>query len=65
MSKTVKLKHETASSFSVDGRMYTANKAGHFEMPEDDAAVAMGLGFEAVPEGKKADAKPAESKPAA
>lgn len=64
MSKTVKLKHETASSFSVGGRAYVANKAGVFEMPEDDAAVAMSLGFETVIESKKADSKPAESKPA-
>lgn len=41
MSKTLKLRHDTASSFSIDGTEYLADKAGVFELPEDAAAVAI------------------------
>lgn len=59
MSKTVKLKHESASSFSFDGELYEADKKGVFEMPPEAAAAAADFGF--VPHAAKAEnEKPAE-----
>lgn len=67
MSKTVKLKHASASSFSFGGELFVADKKGVFEMTPEAAAVAADFGFEAVP-GKadsKADADKAPEAPKA
>lgn len=55
MSKTVKLKHDSASSFSFDGELYEADKKGVFEMPPEAAAAAADFGF--VLHTGKADSK--------
>ena len=65
MSKTVKVKHETASSFSVDGRTYVVGKGGVFEMSEGDAAMALDAGFTQVVEADKPAAKTAKGGKAA
>jgi hypothetical protein len=63
MSKTVKLKHDTITSFSVDGVEYVASKSGVFEMPEEVAAQAIhAYGFTPARAGKASAEgdKPAE-----
>ena len=40
MDKTIKLKHESITSFSINGVQYDANDKGVFELPEDVAAQA-------------------------
>lgn len=74
MSKTMKMKHDTASSFSFGGELFVADKKGVFEMPAEAAAVAVTFGFEHVAgkadskadADKAADANPAQGdKPAA
>ena len=60
MSKTVKMKHETASSFSFDGELYTADKKGVFEIAAGEAAAAaVAYGFEHVT-GKETTSPKAE-----
>ncbi|MEN9885476.1 MAG: hypothetical protein RL758_54 [Pseudomonadota bacterium] len=48
MSKTIKMKHDTASSFSFGGEMFVADKKGVFEMTPDAALAAADFGFEPV-----------------
>lgn len=67
MSKTMKMKHDTASSFSFGGDMFVADKRGVFEMTPEAAAAAVDFGFEHATgkaEGKADADKAPEAKPA-
>jgi hypothetical protein len=55
MSKTMKMKHDSASSFSFGGESFVADKKGVFEMTPEAAAAAVDFGFEQVT--GKADGK--------
>lgn len=59
MSKTIKLAHETATSFSFDGVEYKPGKGGLFELPEEAQAAAFEHGFTA-PKAKAAKGSKAE-----
>lgn len=60
MSKTVKMKHATACSFSHEGNEIVADKKGAFDMPPEMVAVALEHGFEHFGKAKAEDDKQPE-----